>query len=68
MRWPVGIFAGVTAGIMVFVRFRVSHGLSLEVVPALTVALPWVCCPLAAVAEPAEPAYGVAGGYCLYAA
>lgn len=40
MRWPVGIFAGVTAGIMVFVRFRVSHGLSLEVVPALTVALP----------------------------
>ncbi len=40
MRWPVGIFAGVMTGIMVFVRFRVVGGLPGEIVPALTVALP----------------------------
>lgn len=45
MRWPVGIFAGIMAGIMVFVRLKVSRGWPLETVPALTVLLPLAVLP-----------------------
>lgn len=40
MRWPLGIFAAIMAGIMIWVRFKVLQGWPPEAVPPLTVALP----------------------------